>query len=376
VVPKGTACPDFICYWAAARNLTSGESPYDEVAQRRVQQAYGWDTVDDGLGRYDFLPFYYPPWFAILCAGFLPLGYENARLAWLVLNAEFIFLTGYLLRAAVPGVPRAVPIAVVPIFAFSATAVLVGQTSPLIFLTIVLGWRLLEARRDVAAGVVLGWATMKPQLTAVVLAAILLWAICRTRWRVVAGFFTSLGLLCALSLVLVPNWPREMLSAPARTPPPTAYFPWLGTTWYLLLKGFGLTGWSLAGVYAAVALPMLTVVARTALRRSTALADVLSIALIATYFVAPYGRHYDFPVLLIPLLVLIGTRLSDLAGATVLVTLIVLPYLHFMAMPLLKSASRMPGTLNPEASFVWVPLLLAVLWITVRRAPSQCSDPV
>ncbi len=149
VIPPGKACPDYICYWAAGKNLAAGQSPYDIDGQTRIQHAMGWDRKTDGLGIFEFLPFYYPPWFAMICAAFVPLGYETARIAWPIVNAELVFLTAYLLRDLVPGVPRAVALAVVPFFIFTITAVIVGQTSSLIFFLIVVAWRLLEGSHDV-----------------------------------------------------------------------------------------------------------------------------------------------------------------------------------------------------------------------------------
>jgi hypothetical protein len=355
-------CPDFICYWAAGSNLAAGQSPYDVAAQIRVQHTLGWDKAKDGLGVYEFLPFYYPPWFAILCTAFVPLGYETARIAWLVLNAELTLLTAYLLRNVVPGVPRSVPLAIVPLFAFSIAAVLVGQTTPLVFFLIVVAWLLLEANRDLPAGVVLAWVTIKPQLTAVLMPAILLWAIRRGRWGVVQGFATMLVIVGLVSFAVLPTWLGEMLNATRRTPPPTEHFPWIGATWYMLLKVAGLRSWWLQAAYLAVALPFLAEVARVAVERSRPLRDVLSVSLLAAYFFAPYGRHYDFPVLLIAFLVLLGTRLSERWGTALLVTLLLFPYLHYLVLGDLRIWLGLPGRLNPEFTFVWVPLLLTVAW--------------
>ncbi len=326
------------------------------------------------MGIYEFLPFYYPPWFAMLCAAFFPLGYEGARIAWLVVNIELVFLTGYLLREAVPGVPRSVPLAVVPLFVFTVAAVIVGQTSPLIFFLIVLAWRLAEERRDRSAGVVLAWVTIKPQLTAVLLLGLLLWAARRGRWGVVRGFAAMLALLCLVSFAILPSWLDEMLKAPRITPPPTDYFPWIGVTWYLLLKATGLRSWGFEAAYAAVALPFLGVVLRTAYDRSRPLRDVLSLGLLAAYFVAPYGRHYDFPVLLIPLLTLIGTRLKERSGAAMLFALLFLPYLHYLVLDRLKVLLGFTGRLNPEFTFFWIPLLLTAAWFA--SPPKTAPDTV
>jgi hypothetical protein len=366
LIPPGKACPDYICYWAAGENLVAGRSPYDVDAQARLQHALGWDRIRDGLGIYEFLPFYYPPWFAMLCAGFVPLGYEGARIAWLVVNIELALLTGYLLRDLVPGVPRAVPLALVPFFIFTIAAVIVGQTSPLIFFLVVGAWRLLERGLDRAAGMVLAWVTIKPQLAAVLLLAVLLWAARRGRWGVVQGFAAMLALLCLASLVVLPSWPAEMLGATRRTPPPTEYFPWIGATWYLFLKGAGLRSWPLDAAYLAVGLAYLGAVLRVAIDRSSPVRDVFSLGLLAAFFVAPYGRHYDFPVLLIPFLVLLGTRLSERAGSALLVALLLLPYLHYMVLDRLKVWLGFTGRLNPEFTFVWIPWLLTVAWFASR----------
>jgi hypothetical protein len=132
------------------------------------------------------------------------------------------------------------------------------------------------------------------------------------------------------------------------------------------LKGAGLRSWGLQAAYAAVALPFLGTVLRAALDRSRPLPDVLSLGLLAAYFVAPYGRHYDFPVLLIPFLTLLGTRLPERWGALLLVALLLLPYLHYMVLGRLKIWLGFTGRLNPEFTFFWVPLLLAVAWFASR----------
>ena len=99
---------------------------------------------------------------------------------------------------------------------------------------------------------------------------------------------------------------------------------------------------------------------------------MIALGLLAAFFVAPYGRDYDFPVLWIPALVLIGERLSEKAGAALLLGLIVIPYLQFI---LLVRYSRL---IVPEVDFYiectyfWVPALLATLWFVTdsRQRPS------
>jgi hypothetical protein len=369
-----TMSPDFICYWTAGEAIAAGRSPYDVGLQARLQHVRGWDKGKDGLGIYDFMPYYYPPWFGALFVAVLPLGFATAKAAWAVVNAELLILTGYLLREATPVVPRYLPMVVVPLFALSVVSVILGQTSPLILFLIVAAWRLLDAGRDRAAGAVLAWLTIKPQLTAVLLLGVLAWAARRRRWGVVGGFAATLAGLALASWLVVPGWLGQMLGATRRTPPPTTYFPWIGTTWFLLLKTAGLGGPTLWVLYGSAALAAVAVVLRAAIDQGRPLRDPIALALLVVFFAAPYGRHYDFPVLLIPFLVLIGTRLPEGAGAALLVALLLLPYLQYGALAPLKGLARTPGKLNPEFTFSWVPLILAAAWWATRRRVSTGGD--
>jgi len=370
VAPWGKIAPDYICYWAAGKIVAAGQSPYDDALQTQIQHERGWDKATDGLGHFDFLPYYYPPWFAAGCALLVPLGYDGAKAAWFALNLELLLLAGYLLRDAVPGVPRSVPPLAIPLFGLSVVALFVGQTSILMLFLLALAWKLMKRGNDHLAGAVLACLTTKPQLAAALVLALLIWCTRQRRWRVVLGFAATLAALALLGAWIVPAWPIEMLRAAERTPPPTAYFPWIGTTWLLALKTAGLHSWGLWGLYLAAALPFLVVLLRAALDRSRPLEEILSLGLIAPFILAPYGRHYDFPVLLIPVLVLIGRRLSETAGTALLVGLLVLPYVNLGI--IIAFRERYPSTVRlfPEWTFLWVPLLVSAIWFaTGRRLP-------
>jgi hypothetical protein len=318
--------------------------------------------VTDGLGKYDFLPYYYPPWFAAGCAALAPLGYDGAKAAWFFLNLELLLLAGYLLRDAVPGVPRSVPPVMVPLFALSVVALFVGQTSILMLFLTALAWKLLKRGSDRLAGAMLACLTTKPQLAAPVVLAVLIWGARQRRWGIVTGFAAALVGLSLFGAAIVADWPIEMLRAAGRTPPPTAYFPWIGTTWLLALKTAGLRGWPLWGLYLAVALPFLAVLLRASFDRSRPLEDILSLGSIGPFILAPYARHYDFTILLLPVLVLIGRRLSEKVGTALLVALLVLPYINLGIIA--EFRERYPSTVRlfPEWTFLWIPMLVTVTW--------------
>ncbi len=373
VAPREKINPDFICYWAAGELVALGYSPYDEALQTRIQQERGWDRVKDGLGKYDFLPYYYPPWFAAGCALLVPLGYDGAKAAWFFLNLELLLIAGYLLRDAVPGVPRTVPPVMVPLFALSVVALFVGQTSILMLFLIALAWKLIGRGSDRLAGAALAGLTTKPQLTAVLVLMLLVWAARQRQWGVITGFAAALAALSLFGAGIVADWPVEMLRAAGRTPPPTTPFPWIGTTWLLVLKAAGLRSWPLWGLYLAVALPFLAVLVRAALERSLPLEDILSLGLIAPFILAPYRRHYDFPVLLVPVFVLMGRRLSEKAGTALMVALLLLPYVNLGIIAEFRSRNPSTVRLFPEWTFVWIPLLVTATWFATeigrRRRP-------
>lgn len=77
------------------------------------------------------------------------------------------------------------------------------------------------------------------------------------------------------------------------------------------------------------------------------------------------ARPYDQPILIIPVLVLLGRRIPELPGTAVLVALILLPYVHLLWW--LPSRDNMPA----HVWFFWIPLLLASLWFG-SQIPRAC----
>ena len=303
-----------------------------------------------------------------MCVLLVPLGFTTARLTWLVGNAELLVVVGYMLRSLLPTVSGKVCVLLLPLFCLSLMSVLVGQLTALIFFLIVSVWTLLEKRLDRSAGWVLAWMTMKPQLTALLLMAVLLWSMRERRWRVLEGFATGTVALLLLSTWLVPEWPFQLLQGMRETPVLTMTFPWIGTTWLLVLRSLGLQGGMLLALYAAVALPFFVLVVRYALEPGRPLGDVLAMSILAAFFVAPTGRPYDQPLLLLVLLVLIARRRSDVVAAGLLFTFVFLPYVHFFRWT--PDRDGMPD----HVWFFWIPLTLAVAWFLPRFAVRKTSN--
>jgi hypothetical protein len=374
-LPEQTISVDFVCYFSAAKILASGRSPYDAELQTAVQHALGWRQATSGFGVYDYLPYFYPPWFALALVPLLPLGYTAAKLVFFFLNIELTLLAGYLLRDAVPGAPRRLAAVLPLLFIFSVVCTLLAQTSLLMLFLAALAWTLLDRGRDRWAGVALAWLTIKPQLTAVLLLGVLLWAVHRRRWGMIAALFLTCAVLAGACTLIVPSWPVQMLSAPGRTPPPTEDSPWIGNAWFLVLRAAGAQGWRLWLPYLALAVVALGTVVRTALDRTRPLADVMAAGLLAAFFVAPYARHYDFAVLVVPALVLAAGRLPRVAAVAFLLALVIVPYAQHVVLAQHKAATDPDGKFLVEGTYFWVPAALAVLWLMPRRLPRAALAP-
>jgi hypothetical protein len=303
-----------------------------------------------------------------------PLGLEGAKLVWLFVNVELTLMAGLLLNQNIPGAVRPSPLLASALFFFSLACVLLGQTAILVFFLIVLAWTLLRRGHDLSAGVVLAWLTIKPQLTAVLLLGLLIWLARQGRWRAVGSFVVTVALLCVASTMVLPTWVADMVEAPQRTPSPTDHFPWIGNAWYLVLKSLGPPSWCVWVLYLAVALPILGMVVRTSLDRSSSLADLLSWGVLAAFFVAPYARHYDFPVLLIPALVL-SSRLPKWPGVALRAALLAVPYVqHFLLLEWQRRYDPSGGFLV-ESTYFWTPLSLTGLWLAfaLRRKTQKVN---
>ena len=359
-------CPDYMCFWAAGKILASGRSPYDLDMQATVQHEYGWDKATDGLGFYDFLPYRYPPsLLGLISVVLVPLGFPTARMTWLAINTELLFLTGYMARSSMLSAGRWMPLAIVPSFAFSVLAVLVGQLSPLILFLVVATWRLLESRWDRSAGCLLAWITIKPQLSLIPLLAILLWSIRQRRWQVIGGFVAGLLPLLALSTWIDPTWMVRLFQSSSELPLVTVQYPRVGTTWILVLRSIGLSNPMVWIGYLALAIPAILWTLRAAWDRASSLAEVLALSILATFFVAPYARIYDLPILVVPLIVLIEGRLQKLWVSGLLIVFVVLPYVHFIYwIP--------PGdSFAPHFWFFWIPALLTCCWMILESKKAK-----
>lgn len=219
---------DFLVHWMGTRSyITEGISPYsDEVALRIQNMAYGRPAQP---GEHELRVAY--PLYSI--AFFLPFAlikdFTLARAVWMtVLEIALVVLCFLSLRLTRW---KPTPLILMLLLLFSLfwyhglRALILGNAVILVTLLIVGALLAMRMEADELAGVLLGFATIKPQVVVVLLLYITVWAIYRKRWKLIIWLFGTVFLLSAAAALLMPDWIlqnlREVLRYPGYNPPGT-----------------------------------------------------------------------------------------------------------------------------------------------------------
>ncbi len=192
---------DFPAFYGASRIVDAGDIDrlYD-IDVQTAAQADLWGPDDPGV-----LYFAYPPHVAAVSAPLAWLPYPVAYALYTLVMAGLLLLAIRLAKPLLPGLATRwwVTIAAVVSFYPMFRAVTAGQNTALTLLLIVGAWRLVDADRDFAAGLVLSVLLYKPQYAIPLIGLMLL----SRRWRVVVGAMTGAGALWAMAAVLLdPGW--------------------------------------------------------------------------------------------------------------------------------------------------------------------------
>ena len=193
---------DFHQLWSGARAfILRGENPYSDAVTLRIQtELYGRPARPDENAAGFFYPLYAV--YLIMPVALMP--YPLAEAAWFS-TLEMALLAGVLATAGALGWklrPLALATLVVAVAALYPVtwAFILGQISLLVFAAMALALWVARERRDVLAGVLLALSTVKPQMVFLFAPALLIWAMARGRWRIVAAFIATLVILLSSSL--------------------------------------------------------------------------------------------------------------------------------------------------------------------------------
>ncbi|MCA9028370.1 MAG: DUF2029 domain-containing protein [Planctomycetaceae bacterium] len=360
---------DAVQFWCAGTLIRQGRSPYEIEGQATISSAAGWDRETTGIGRYDFMPYYYPYWLGLAAAPLTVLNFETFVATWTVLQYFCLLMAAVLLSQLPDKYPRLLTSVLIIFFPLATQVADMGQVACGLLMLLALLWWSVERRRDLMAGLVLAVLCSKPQLTVLVVPCVLVWAWPQDRKRIILGFAGGVAALLGVCTLLHPTWIIEFLRAPSATPMLTGSDPWKLTTWNAVCRSLGADGFWLMAMTAIVAIPAALWTLSTAWRRESSFADVVSVGLLAVWFVSPYGRSYDMVVLLFPLVVLIG-KCAMLPR--VLITGL------FLLGPHAYQRIRWQREIYPfwglEIWWSWVPVGLLLLWIAQERGWLEAWD--
>ncbi len=191
--------PNFASFYTAGDMVRRGQttSLYNLSAQYQLQKQFAPDV---GI-RQAALPYYHPPFEAILFWPFTFLGYWRAYLVWTALNLAMVASSLVELRRqfAENGIlsPAFVVLAAAGFFPLFG-AIIQGQDCILLLFLYVLAAVTFKKEQDALTGAILGLGLFRFQL---VLPLVLILAL--RRWRLLLGFVPVAGLLALVSLAML-----------------------------------------------------------------------------------------------------------------------------------------------------------------------------
>jgi hypothetical protein len=203
---------DFHPLWAGTRALLfKGLNPYSAEATREIQiQMYGRPAEPPE----DDEAFAYPLFIVYVTAPFALLPHSQATAAWLAVLL-FALLSGLLLNVRTWNwhpPPWLLGLTVFWGLAFypHTWSLILGQVSIVIFALMTTAVWALKTEHDRLAGVCLALSAIKPQMTFLLIPALLVWGIWRRRWAFLVTFGVAMTLLVASALAIIPTWISDL----------------------------------------------------------------------------------------------------------------------------------------------------------------------
>jgi alpha-1,2-mannosyltransferase len=297
---------DFMAFWTGAVTLheSNGAELYDYAAQQKLQARLL------GGASEKFQPYLNPPLLALLLSTLVPLGYVAAFYVW-DLACVVMLAAGIAATLAATPTLRARGGALAAVFLVAGYQPMVettfgGQNSPITFGLLAALTYALHTRRPVAAALVLGLLTYKPQYALGVGGALLL----AGQWRIVAGG-VAVGVLHYLAGAWSSGarWPLEMMSfLQAYRPLEIAnnadmHFSWVRTADWMLPSPLD------SVLAAAGSVAVLVAWWRFRSLLHTRPGAWMALVVCGTMFASPHQQFYDAAILALPAALLVDHEL-------------------------------------------------------------------
>jgi hypothetical protein len=204
---------DFYPRYIGAQAFWRGESPYGDTVTAQIQEGMFGDVLPEDADQQRFA---YPAYTAVLIAPFALLPPAMATALWMSLQifilAWALWLWFDLLNWKLPPIQRCILIAVLLLaFRYPITLYLIAQFTGVIIFCITLAVYFLQKRRDVLAGAFFAFATIQPTISAPLAGVVLLAYALRGRWKGLAAFVVTLGILVAITVARIGWWIPDFL---------------------------------------------------------------------------------------------------------------------------------------------------------------------
>ena len=206
----------FVIPWAAGRAwLLDGVNPYDPQV---IDLASATLANSAFQGQLPLVAEFTAPVLNLVFS--LPLSllpYEIARTVWVVLLIGCLGGMGFLMlklsnwKTSLP--EKVVVVVLLTTWLPGLHLVLMGSSIPIVLALLLFGVYALLKGKDTLAGFLLALTFGSVQITFLILLLLIFWAVFHQRWSVLIAYFSGLGFLWVVSLILLPAWPSGWLSA-------------------------------------------------------------------------------------------------------------------------------------------------------------------
>lgn len=201
---------DFLDHWQGTRLfITEGIDPYSDSSTNQINALINGQSVASYEGDYRFTA----PLYSIILYAPLSLikNYEFARAIWMTF-LEFSLVISAILALNWTRSKKTflVKVLLVIFLVFgvpSVKSLLSGSLSIVSLLLLVGSITLLLKRQDQAAGLLLAFCLIKPDMVFLIVLLLLIWAIVKKRTHIIWWFMGTYALIIGFSMLLIPEWP-------------------------------------------------------------------------------------------------------------------------------------------------------------------------
>ncbi len=206
----------FVIPWAAGRAwLLEGVSPYDQQVIQLARSALANSVFQGQMPQ--AAEFTAPVLNLVFSLPLSLLPYEIARTIWVVLLLVSLGGMGFLMlklskwKTSLP--EKVLVVVLLMTWLPGLQMALMGSTTPIVLALLLFGIYALLSGKDTLAGFLLALTFGSVQITFLILLLLVLWVVFHQRWPILVAYFSGLGFLWIVSLILLPAWPSGWLGA-------------------------------------------------------------------------------------------------------------------------------------------------------------------